>query len=80
LTEQLKQQLKHSEKNLIDLEDTSDFDHDSDVNSDEDIEIDGMKFKFKKDKSGLRHELEEPVSALDVLNKVNKAYFNRPSV
>jgi hypothetical protein len=76
----LKQQLKHSEKNLIDLEDTSDFDNESDMTSDEEIQIDGMKFNMKKDKSGLRHDMEDPISALDVLKNVNKAYFNRPSV
>ena len=35
---------------------------------------------MKKDKKKLRHDLEEPVSALNVLNKVNKAYYNRPSI
>ena len=39
-----------------------------------------MKFDMKKDKTKLRHDLEEPVSALNVLNKVNKAYYNRPSI
>ena len=41
----MKQQLKHSEKNLIDLEDTSDFDSGSNVESSEDIEIDGKIIK-----------------------------------
>jgi len=41
MSDQLKQQLKHCEKNLIDLEDTSDIDSGSNVESSEDIEIDG---------------------------------------
>lgn len=50
LTEQLKQQLKHCEKNLIDLEDTSDFESGSDVGSDDEINIDGVVFNMKKEK------------------------------
>ena len=47
------------------------------MESDEHIEIDGVPLKLKKDKD--KHDLEQPVSALAVLDKVNKAYFNRPS-
>lgn len=40
LTDMLKQQLKHCEKNVIDLEDTSDFDSASDMENSEDVQID----------------------------------------
>ena len=58
---------------MIDLEDTSDFDSGSDVESSEDIEIDG-----KVNPTG--GHLDRPVSALQVLKNVNKAYYNRPSI
>ena len=45
MSEQLKQQLKHCEKNLIDLGDTSDFESGSDMQSSEDIEINGEVIK-----------------------------------
>ena len=54
MSDLLKQQLKHCEKNLIDLEDTSDFDSGSDLESAEDIEIDGRVIKPAKD-SGDAH-------------------------
>lgn len=62
MSEELRQQLKHCEKNLIDLEDTSDFDSGSNIESSEDIEIDG-----KAKKRGLGDDLvisNTPVTAL----------------
>ena len=67
MSEQLKQQLKHCEKNLIDLDDTSDFDSGSDVESSEDIEIDGHIMKNPTvggDKSNPIYKLERSVTAL----------------
>ena len=65
----MKQQLKHCEKNLIDLEDTSDFDSGSNVESSEDIEIDGKVILHKtpealRDKSDPLGHLDRSVTAL----------------
>ncbi len=68
MTNQLKQQLKHSEKNVIDLEDSSDFDSQSDAMDTDEIEITDKTLKDAP-----------PVTAVTVLKKVTKAYQNRPS-
>lgn len=70
MSEQLKQQLKHSEKNLIDLEDTSDFDSGSNVESSDDIEIDGKIIKHAtlgapgEKMNQLVHPMDRKVTAL----------------
>ena len=63
MSEQLKQQLKHCEKNLIDLEDTSDFDSGSNVESSEDIEIDGKVVEHKTPEAV--RDKTDPISHLD---------------
>ena len=71
LTDLLKQQLKHSEKNVIDLEDTSDFDSASDIENSEDVQI---------EEGYIQEAWTKPIDASLVLKKVVKAYYNRPSV
>lgn len=50
------------------------------MESDEEIIVDGITFNMKKEKERFRHDLEVPTSALEVLHKVNKAYYNRKSI
>ena len=73
MSDLLKQQLKHCEKNLIDLEDTSDYNSGSDL---EKIEEDKRQIKDIGDTL----QLEQSDMANHILNQVNNANLNRPSI
>ena len=68
LTDILKQQLQHSEKNLINLENASDIDSSAESEDTEKVDLPSDDEIMTKD-----------VNKLSLINEMNKQLINRPS-
>ena len=79
MTKIMKNQLKHTEKNLINLEDTSDVDSSAKSSETEKIDI-SLDCDKEFDDVFQKQSYTKPIDHHSVLSSINKSTYSRPSL